>query len=422
MLATAPATRPLPNNLVSSLLVSFPPSRQLDDVDSARQLSHHHHGSRMSTPTTATATLPPYHGGYPFSNPSSYTANSSPYRTNLPAPSRLPPAAYAPYQTSTSTNNTHGVVSNGISISSTPSSSSTSSSLSVAAAAAAAASTSSSRPAYHNAADLVPRAAETNYTTMPVAATLTPGETQPARKRRRSKEPDWKDFYKNGLPKEIIVIDDTPEPDKVLTPPSSSKTAASGTITANAPVTNGTTTTNTAATANTSRHIAKKRKRDDEATHYDPVHNRVVASNPNDTPGSTISSDRTNSAIHTTAATSLGSLSSNGQYDYDAQPGQKRKRTRQQLANEAKKREVGMLGQAYTSYQPPPHPPKKAPDVHVRVVADVSPLLLLLLLLLPITLEPDDGLLTPMSFSTHTTSRSRLTTTTATTLWCRTLI
>ncbi|MBE3045011.1 hypothetical protein IMZ48_21125, partial [Candidatus Bathyarchaeota archaeon] len=47
-------------------------------------------------------------------------------------------------------------------------------------------------------------------------------------------------------------------------------------------------------------------------------------------------------------------------------------RTRQQVANEAKRREVDLLGDAYISYKPPPQPPKKASDVPVRAVPDVS--------------------------------------------------
>ncbi|EOO04142.1 putative cmgc clk protein kinase protein [Phaeoacremonium minimum UCRPA7] len=198
-------------------------------------------------------------------------------------------------------------------------------------------------------------------------------DSQPARKRRRSREPDWHTFYKNGLPKEIIVIDDdSPEPDKSSVP-AVSKTLVNGA--ANGSHTNG---VNSGTTNGTSaRHIAKKRKRDDDGARYDPVHHSRLNGSATNTPhhnetpsGSTISSDRTNSAIHTTAATSLGSLSSSGHYDYDTQPGQKRKRTRQQIANEAKRRELGLLGQSYTSYRPPPHPVKKASDVHVRVVPD----------------------------------------------------
>jgi dual-specificity kinase len=190
---------------------------------------------------------------------------------------------------------------------------------------------------------------------MPAGSQAQPlAEPQPPRKRRRSREPDWNTFYKNGLPKEIIVIDDTPEPERP-----NAATAAAQTL-ANGHGANGSST--------------KKRKRDDEPTPYDPVHHSAALAS--HTPSkSTAGSDRTNSAIHTTAATSLGSLSSNGQYDYDTQPGQKRKRTtRQQLANEARKREAAIANDALAHYRPPPYPPKKARDVHIKVIPDVSSL------------------------------------------------
>ena len=190
------------------------------------------------------------------------------------------------------------------------------------------------------------------------------------RKRRRSREPDWNNFYKHGLPKEIIVIDDTPEPEPAGKPASTaaaSRTQVNG-ATANdtkASVHDNTTTTATAA------HVTKKRRKDDNAR-YDPLYDgRVNGSNHISLSGST-STDRTTSANNTTAATSLGSLSSNGQYDYDAQIGQKRKRTRQQLAQEAKRREVDALGADPISYRPPQKPIKKAGEVSVRQVNDVS--------------------------------------------------
>ncbi|KAL2884443.1 serine threonine protein kinase CMGC group [Colletotrichum sp. CLE4] len=199
---------------------------------------------------------------------------------------------------------------------------------------------------------------------MPASNSLSQS-SQSARKRRRSKEPDWNKFYKNGLPKEIIVIDDTPEPEQGKAVGNGVRVVSNGNGSVNGVATNGT----------TSRPVPKKRKRDDEPQPYDPVyHNKYAGSHTttphhNGTPsGSTISTDRTtNSAIHTTAATSL---SSNGHEYYDAQPGQKRKRTRQQIAQEAKKREIEGLGDPFLTYKPPPYPPKKAPDVHVRLVQD----------------------------------------------------
>ena len=191
------------------------------------------------------------------------------------------------------------------------------------------------------------------------------------RKRRRSREPDWNNFYKHGLPKEIIVIDDTPEPETPVKPAASTagttRTQVNG-ATANAKpsVHDNTTTTATAG------HVTKKRRKDDNAR-YDAVYDgRVNGSNHISLSGST-STDRTTSANNTTtAATSLGSLSSNGHYDYDAQIGQKRKRTRQQLAQEAKRREIDALAGDPISYRPPQKPIKKAGEVSVRQVNDVS--------------------------------------------------
>lgn len=330
----------------------------------------------MSTPTTATATIPhshyhhPSHHGFPY-----YSANApSSYRTTanqLPSTSRLAPSypasstsSYAP------TSNTHAssVTINGSSFSSN---------------------SSLARSQRQDVTDL-PAILDNNYTIMPAAS----AQAQAAsRKRRRHSPVDWKKFYGGQPPKEIIVIDDTPEPDSAA---AAAPTAAAPTAAAPQALTNGTTTytyTNgingTGVSANTSaaRHAPKRRKRDDDVptitgTRYDPVHHSrlngsTTTPHQNGTPsGSTISSSgrTTNSAIHTTAATSLGgSLSSNGQYEYDAQPGQKRKRTtRQQAANEVKRRETALVGHNYPSYHPPPQPPKKAGDVHVRVIPDVS--------------------------------------------------
>jgi dual-specificity kinase len=201
---------------------------------------------------------------------------------------------------------------------------------------------------------------ESDSAAMPISSA---SSKPPAKKRQRLKEPrepDWHKFYQNGLPKEVIVIDDSP-------PPEASASAAS----------------NGHAVGGSSRHTAKKRKREDAESAYDPVYqygrdlNGQTPLYEDSASGSTISTDRTTSAIHTTAATSLGSHSSNGQNGYDVadiQPGQKRKRTatRLQLANEAKKKELEVNGDAFSNYRPPPRPPIKAPDVQVKQIVDVS--------------------------------------------------
>lgn len=303
----------------------------------------------MSTPTTATATLPPYNPHhFPYSHhqhQSAYPqANTSSYRTApnpvLPA-SRNPyhPPSPAAYSTSSSQSGLHGIGHTNSSIA----------------------------RSYQQESTTLPPINDPAYSTMPaVSQAQAIPETRSTRKRRRSREPDWKSFYKNGLPKEIIVIDDTPEPEE----PGASVSSQA--------VTNGHTNgMNGSANDPSTRHAAKRRRRDDETAHYDPVYN-IVGSHGH-TPRqlgspskSTVSSDRTNSAVHTSAATSLGSLSSNGQYDYDAHAGQKRKRTtRQQIANEAKRRETGALD-PFASYIPPAFPPKKAAEVPVKVIHDVG--------------------------------------------------
>ncbi|KAI4870829.1 kinase-like protein [Hypoxylon rubiginosum] len=186
------------------------------------------------------------------------------------------------------------------------------------------------------------------------SATQTTQTDSLSRKRRRSKEPDWSTFYKNGLPKEVIVIHDTPdpEPDKPsYSVATSSRAYANGTKNS------------------TTRHPAKRRRKEEDV--YDGSVNGSYQQTSN---SGSISTDRTTSAHNTTAATSLGSLSSNGQYEYEAaqHAGQKRKRTRHQVAQEAKRREVEVLSDALASYQPPQKPVKKAGDVSVRVVSDRS--------------------------------------------------
>jgi dual-specificity kinase len=283
----------------------------------------------MSTPTT----LPPHHPNYGYSHHQNYQP-STVYRPNnslLNGPGRL--AASYPLPTPSS----NGTSSNTIGVANSPQPGQSTSTAH-----------SSSKP------DSIPAA-------MPVHLSA---PTQPSKKRQRSREPDWHKFYKNGLPKEVIVIDDSPTPE------------LSASCVSNGPA-------NRIVAGANSRHAAKKRKRDDVEPAHDPVYQLGQHSN-NQTPqyqhsasGSTISTDRTTSAIHTTAATSLGSHSSNGQNGFEAadmEPGQKRKRTatRLQIANEAKRRELETHGDAYTSYKPPPRPPIKAPDVQVRQVPDVS--------------------------------------------------
>lgn len=318
----------------------------------------------MSTPTTATATLPPYRPHQPHlaHHHSIYTPpipSFRPANALVPSAPRLlyPPIVNSPVVSSAVVNSPACSVagqkaSHGMSVSSS----------------------------LHSPTTLPPGVHHIPYPTMPTQIQVaSPADQQHTRKRRRSREPDWNLFYKNGLPKEIIVIDDdTPEPGPSVVTTSSSATLAAPTT---LPNTYAHVQPTDAVNDPSTHHQAKRRRRDDEPVYFDPVHHSQLTASQTTTPyqiaspsQSAGSSDRTASAINTTAPTSLGSLSSNSQYDYEVQPGQKRKRTtRQQIAIEARRREAGALVDALTCYKPPPHPPKKASDVSVKVITDVRP-------------------------------------------------
>ncbi|XP_044721219.1 kinase [Hirsutella rhossiliensis] len=153
-----------------------------------------------------------------------------------------------------------------------------------------------------------------------------------AKKRRR--EPDWNEFYRNGLPKEIIVIGDSPEP-----------------------------------TANIGRKLANRRRKDDAVapSHVDYVASHATplqSSHPNDV---NISSERTSATLNTTAPTSL---SSNSQRDEAAPSFEHRRTTRRRTAAEAKRKALDKARASFLTYEPPPNPPKKVSNVHVRVIQD----------------------------------------------------
>ncbi|KAI0424547.1 kinase-like domain-containing protein [Xylaria sp. FL1042] len=321
----------------------------------------------MSTPTTATATLPP-HYRHPHHPP--------PHHHHYPPYSAIPASGYR--TVASGPNNL------------LPTPSSTASTASTATITARQSQQQSQQQHYHHhaAPAATPAVSAASYSTNPTyPATETPSngvvasvasarhlsarthstphseahhanmshtETQP-RKRRRSKEPDWKQFYKNGLPKEIIVIDDTPEPE-----PKTSTSATSRTFTND--------TANGSTNKPGPRHVAKRRKKDEDLYSESLYDARLNGSYNQPSNSGSASTDRTTSGYNTTAPTSL---SSNGQYDYEApQTGQKRKRTRQQIAQDAKRREIEVLGDGFHEYQPPQKPIKKCGEVAVRPVSD----------------------------------------------------
>ncbi|ODA78802.1 hypothetical protein RJ55_06186 [Drechmeria coniospora] len=210
----------------------------------------------------------------------------------------------------------------------------------------------------------------------------------PSRKRRRSREPDWNSFYRNGLPKEIIVIDDTPPPPEANTSRkiNSCNTNGHGSGPVDPPLS---AVVDQAATG--PQQSTRKRRRGDGQDAVRPLgyHVQYVTSLGNTSAGSTLSNDCSSSTLSNTAPTSL---SSSSQHE-DTQSIAKRPRRRlcRHVAREAKRPAVSYdtyedsvvplpdlppppqewlhVDDAIVPYKPPTFPAKKAGNVHVRVVS-----------------------------------------------------
>ncbi|KAF2265135.1 kinase-like protein [Lojkania enalia] len=269
----------------------------------------------MSTPSTATATLPPHHQFY------SHHQQYQPSISNAQlanGSSRISNSLYNGYSSSTSNSDLRRTATG--------------------------------------------HARQTQQLPHSATATAPDMSLHAAVSRKEKRNPDWADFYKNGLPKEVIVIDDDDE-EPPRPPPRQAQPSRTNT--------NG-----------SMRHTDKKRKTTAAAA-YDPVYNQHTSYSTTqtpyyDSPHHSISTDRTTSALNTTAATSLGSQSGSNQHISPLENGvvgQKRKRTRaaaQDEAKEAKRRELDYSDDPFSLYQPPPNPVIKAKDVYVQVVPDVS--------------------------------------------------
>ncbi|KAL6236995.1 hypothetical protein BDW75DRAFT_96931 [Aspergillus navahoensis] len=272
----------------------------------------------MSTPSTATATHPVthHHQHYGFPHHQTYLPNPSYPPTSTP---HLNPVVY-PYAVPSST------------------------------------ATLSYTQSSHSAA-----AASTPTTTAAMPQPPKPASTGVSTQSGRRKKPDWGEFYKNGIPKEVIVIDDTPPPDQ---PAAASRTYP-------------TASTAHAANGNMSQPAGKRRRTGIETAYDLGYYDRPsFSTNPQqygeESSAGSLDTDRT-ASLHTTAPTSLSqgsSGASNGAYYEDANVGQKRKRvaTRKSVRDQQKKLEQETATDAFLSYIPPPKPPIKAKDVPVPVV------------------------------------------------------
>jgi dual-specificity kinase len=264
----------------------------------------------MSTPSTTTSTIPAHHSQYGYAHHNPYSANA----TSFPSTNSVPtPRLTNSYHTFPSAN----------------------------------ANPTYSRPQKSPQSSKQPSQGASMATSQ--SASVIP---------RSQKQPDWDEFYKNGVPKEIIVIDDDSPPPAKLPRRMASQRGTKSAVT---------TTQSTA---------GRKRKADQGYTngyHDSPAFSTHHAKVGEDSSGPSISTDRTTS-LQTTAPTSLGSYGSSGasnSYE-DVTVGQKRKRAQPQATTRAQtKRKQQDSNDAFADYVPPPKPPLKAGDVHVPVVKDV---------------------------------------------------
>lgn len=172
------------------------------------------------------------------------------------------------------------------------------------------------------------------------------------------KQPNWNEFYKNGVPKEIIVIDDDDEePQQQPIPADPRPRQDHGSF---------------------SSYNGRKRKIDGG---YDAEYNDspTYSTHPAKFGGSSSSAsyqsaDRTASLQTITAPTSLESYGSNAasnSYE-DVRVGQKRKRVQPERTQSRKKKQES-VPDAFADYVPPSKPVKKSAEVPVPVIRDVKP-------------------------------------------------
>ncbi|KAI5795761.1 kinase-like domain-containing protein [Geopyxis carbonaria] len=191
------------------------------------------------------------------------------------------------------------------------------------------------------------------------------------RRTGRRRTPDWNEFYRNGVPEEVIVIGDSPSPPPQQ-PVVNSRTRQ---IPSGPRGTNGAQYTNGNSISNGQpRHADKKRKV--QASHYEPVYPKQEPTySATHTPqlnggyGSptTVSAHSSTASLHgTTAGTSL---TTNGSIGAVTANGQKRKRVTR--ASQAAAAAANTLD-AFASYHPPPRPPIKAKEVYVQPIRDTE--------------------------------------------------
>lgn len=185
---------------------------------------------------------------------------------------------------------------------------------------------------------------------------------------KNERKPNWGAFYANGVPKEIIVIDD----DESTEPASRSNKRSSNYMDSHPTV------------AGASAGHSDKRRRIERPSLYEPnyqpaqtVNRRRPWEDDSELSNSTSSRGRSTAGnTYSTGQTSLsaGSGSQRVARIENTQPGQKRKRLQERSPDDDSEVEI-IPGRSnvdvFGPYIPPPKPPIKAKDVYVKPANDV---------------------------------------------------
>lgn len=176
----------------------------------------------------------------------------------------------------------------------------------------------------------------------------------------KRKQPDWNEFYRNGVPREIIVIDDDDDGDGSVEPRQPAKENGGP---------------GRQDQGSLSSYSGRKRKIDQgyEIEYNDsPTYSSHPAKyGASSSAPSYQSGDRTASLQTVTAPTSLESYGSNAasnSYE-DVRVGNKRKRV-QPERTQSKRKRAESVPDAFADYVPPAKPVKKSAEVPVPVIRD----------------------------------------------------
>jgi dual-specificity kinase len=183
------------------------------------------------------------------------------------------------------------------------------------------------------------------------------GRSRTQKATKHAKQPDWEEFYKNGVPEEVIVIDDDDD-----NTPDSHLGINKSDISLDRP-------DKKRKTGPSSNYDPVYNPQPSYSTTHTPYYDNSSANHTAST-DRTAPLYKGSSSSGPTVANGTNYYAS---YD-EGVVGQKRKRTTRAVEDlkVTKRREIEKIQSPFSAYVPPPKPPHKARDVYVKIIKDVS--------------------------------------------------